>query len=465
MARRVACWHAVSRGLAGLLTLFALLSPSWQGGLLFWWPLAVLHSGGRSYGAGALLLLAPLAALVEGLAAWWERGVTAPISDQGKEPIVGAHGHTPLRIRLSLPLAIFGAWVLLRSWPVQDRHVLIVAGVAVALFWGSALYTARWGGVRWVVMILAILLLVQGGVAVAQFAHQGPLGLAALGERAVLPGTQGASVIESLGQRWLRAYGLSPHPNALGGYLALGLLVVGGALGEGPRCMGARVGLALALLIGAGGLFVSFSRAAWLGAALGGGAWVWLARPWRRWPLPMMRRALLVALVLLAVVGAVLLVGYGDLLRTRLLRPGNPLEQTSLRERSEDIGQAWLLVHRAPLWGVGTGYYIRTLWMLLGDQFPEGFRLVHNIPLVVMAELGALGLVAWLGMMLAVPAAAWRARHRDGALSSQCAGLAAAWLAVLLISLFDNYWYLPVTWWPALYLGLLAGAGMSEASR
>ena len=114
---------------------------------------------------------------------------------------------------------------------------------------------------------IAAVLIIQGAVAAGQFLAQRDLGLVPLGELPLHPAHEGNSVLLARGQPWLRAYGLTIHPNLLGALLAALLLL---ALPMARRERGAeRSAVLLALVVGGAGLFLSFSRASWLGFAAG----------------------------------------------------------------------------------------------------------------------------------------------------------------------------------------------------
>ena len=66
------------------------------------------------------------------------------------------------------------------------------------------------------------------------------------------------------GVRWVRAYGLASHPNILGGVLAFGLLVIASAQGDGRWTRLIRMAV---FGLGVAGLFLTFSRAAWIAFA------------------------------------------------------------------------------------------------------------------------------------------------------------------------------------------------------
>src|SRR5205085_1603672 len=80
------------------------------------------------------------------------------------------------------------------------------------------------------------------------------------------------------GQLVLRAFGTFPHPNILGGYLALALVCLP-MLWNAWR--GGRWPLWGAAALLAGGLLATFSRAGWLAALVGLGAWWVASGKWR----------------------------------------------------------------------------------------------------------------------------------------------------------------------------------------
>ena len=94
---------------------------------------------------------------------------------------------------------------------------------------------------------------------------QRSLGLQDLGEHLLNPVISGVSIVTADGVRLLRAYGLSDHPNILGGCLAFGMLILFSAYMNGSK---PTIVLA-AFLPGVPALLVTFSRSAWL-AFLGG---------------------------------------------------------------------------------------------------------------------------------------------------------------------------------------------------
>jgi hypothetical protein len=91
-------------------------------------------------------------------------------------------------------------------------------------------------------------------IGIGQFWQRGPLGLP--GELSLPADQTGAAVLSAGGIRWLRIYGLTFHPNVLGGFLAVGLI-----LGL-PFLVNKWMRFLWGLL--AFGLLLTFSRSAWI---------------------------------------------------------------------------------------------------------------------------------------------------------------------------------------------------------
>ena len=434
-----------SRWSFALSALLAMMTPAWEAGTFTHLPLATVRLSGQRFSIGLLALLPALsiaACLVGHVAAGkvWRWG--------------------PLHI--TLPLLGFAVLAAVRMWPIHVPHTAVITAVSVIVFLGVYFYTLHTYSLAQSTWLLAALLVLQGTVAVLQFLRQGAVGLTWLGELPVDPQGQGVSVIEAAGRRWLRAYGVTPHPNVLGGYLAMCVLVCLGALQHDAERW--RRWLWVALVPGVLGLFTTFSRSAWLAAAAGVVYLVVVTRLWRTvdWRAPRVRRQLAIGAALLVIAGGIAGLRYGELLATRFFRLGSPLEASSIQERLVDYAQAWQLIRAVPLKGTGSGYYIGALWAGVGDDRPPGFRRVHSTPLLAAAELGIGGAVLWLWMLLAPAVALARRARREGTPAQRAvAGWAAAMLVAAVLGLFDSYLYVPSTWWPALFLGIVAGAWAS----
>jgi O-antigen ligase len=324
-------------------------------------------------------------------------------------------------------------------WPLLALAGLALASIPLALDQTLAAYTAA----RWllaigvgitlsqpevdyeqVVAALLVGLCLHALIGIGQVARQGPLGLP--GEMAVPVASEGASIIMTAQTRWLRAYGLTLHPNVLGGYLTIGLLL---AL---PLLERRRWRLAWLLLLL--GLLLSFSRAAWLAAALSlppVASWLAVRKLALRRPFGLVLAG--AALIVLAVAGALA----GEM-QSRFHLAAVAAEQRSLSERDDMLAVALHLIARRPLLGVGAGNF--PVAMLSADT-PVPPQYVHNVPLLLAAEVGALGGALWLWLWLAPLWMLWRRRRRA---SQWLIVLVGAWLALGVVGLWDSYpWGLP----------------------
>lgn len=410
-----------------------------------------------------------------------------------------------------LPAVVVVMWIALyvqeRSWrkwcwgrvgitlPLLGLMLLAAVRMSGLLRWYVGHLMVGWG-LAWLVYFfllnerprlvtpLSLVILLQSGVGIGQFLLQRSLGLKPLGELALDRHVSGYSVLWARGERWLRAYGLTAHPNFLGATLAVLLLLLlsfwlrswqarsrpdrvrpGLPLIEHANSLavwfsrGREVVRLLVVAVGFLGLLVSFSRAAWLGFAAGFLLWavtVWLStagqpRVWQRIVAPIALTLLTVSLIFLAL--------YGDMVAGRLWHLDTPLEARSLWERGRGVDIALTLMAHHPWQGVGVGKYLLAAWRL-----DRSAVTVHNVPLLLAAELGLPGAMLWVWLAL-TPFVRWRWRNGPGRsagveraarpglwLSSDM----AAWLALLVISLFDTTLWWTASWSTAVLLAILA---------
>lgn len=385
---------------------------------------------------------------------------------------------------VTLPLALLPVVALATApWAGDPVQAIYIAGrLVVLLAVYLAIVTLR-PSARVVQRSLAASLMLQTAAAVAQFITQDDLGWQWLGEIELSP-TPGLASIITVGDRvWLRGYGLTPHPNILGGILVATLLALVVAY---LKSHGWRKVVWLTVLAGGGvGLVISFSRAAWLGGVVGSaGLLLGLMsyRPWRR----QYARAILVP----AVVGLVVLAGFAfarrDLFVARLRPPATYTEARSLDERRVLADASLELIRRSPLTGVGAGNFSTAIVPLVEDVPATTPQPVHNLPLLLSAELGLAGGVLWVWLMLAPVLLTWqrfrtfvgarqaglairlqryllsglpRPYTNAGGVSLWVLGLTAGLVALAMIDLFDFY-----SWgWPQgrllrwVFLALWAG--------
>jgi lipopolysaccharide/colanic/teichoic acid biosynthesis glycosyltransferase len=273
--------------------------------------------------------------------------------------------------------------------------------------------------VRPVIAVLAGVVVSQALLAVWQAATQSTAPAEALfngwPSEATSHSLGAAVVMIPIAGRWLRSYGSFAHPNILGGFLALALGVL--ALVDEPRMRRWR---ALALAAGFVALLLTFSRTAGLAVLLGGVVWLLARRDGsaRNTVRPRQVRAAIAAAVLL--LGLVALVRVGDL--------GTLVERNSIETRLSSYTVTWTVIGAGMT--VGAGNHV-----LVEQRFFGGGGPAHDVFLIGLAELGPLGLLAWLSIFGSLLVLAWRRRAEPAARTGPL--IAIATLSPLL--LFDHY--------------------------
>jgi hypothetical protein len=317
-------------------------------------------------------------------------------------------------------------------------HLAVLALFAVAA--SDLIVTAR-AGLLW--RSLALTVIAQTGFAMWQAVTQSTAPTGALFNGwprefsvddsvavvAVLPGVD----------RWLRAYGTFPHPNILGIFLAVALVML--SLRAAPSRL-TRV----AQLAGVIGLSLTFSRSAWLALSLATVTWVVTTRSWRdvpRW----VGRQLRTQRVLAAVVAFGLVLSAARATQLDAFPEANSLSQRQIYDDA-----AWSLVAAGKPVGAGN--------VVIAEQ-RQGMAVgepAHNVFLITLAELGPLGVLAWLALFATIVAAAWRCTDP----AARAATLATAVLLPVLV--LDHYlWTQPAgRIWLALALAVIPVVGAAS---
>jgi O-antigen ligase len=301
---------------------------------------------------------------------------------------------------------------------------------------------------------IALQALIQSGVAIAQALAQHSVGLQALGEYELDPAWQGVSVVFTATTRTLRAYGLSDHPNILGGMLAFSLvLLFAHACSSTGR---SRLWALVALAPGAAALFFTFSRSAWLGLLCGLGLLAYFV--WRQAG----RRGLLRAAAVLTLMTAVTLPfawQNRELLGIRLGAGGSfteiPSELGSIGERRVLVDAGNRLFQMHPLTGIGMGGTPQA-FLKEFPNFPVSYQPVHFVILNSAVETGLFGAVIYLGLLVGPWAVLYTKRRM--ALNLDLVAAFALLTAITVIGFFDYYTWLlvPGRLWQWLAWGLWA---------
>lgn len=271
---------------------------------------------------------------------------------------------------------------------------------------------------------------VQGLFALWQFVAQVVPANRWLGLAAHAPYQQiGESVIEISGERWLRAYGSLPHPNILGGYLAI-IFIIGILLQIFTKDWRWRMALTLGQVLVLVGLLVTFSRGAWV-AALGGliicSAGIAKAKVLQD---KKVRFNFIKQVVLSGVVVVAVAITLKPLFYTRFQNQER-LEVRSIEERLDGY-RVWRgIMENNWLLGHGPGMYTYALYQKDPTLPAWQYQPIHNTYLLIFAELGIVGFLAVLAG--GVWAAYWIWKNNPVFLSL---------VAVVAISaLFDHFWW------------------------
>lgn len=271
-------------------------------------------------------------------------------------------------------------------------------------------------------------------------------------------GLPGTFVVETASGRWLRAYGTFGHPNLYGFYLALGLVAAIALVAAGRRQTADRVWLPILPILAAGLLF-AFSRSAVL--ALAAGLAVFLFASCRRGATCPNRRGIVIAVVACLTAATVLTLIYPDPALTRASGQGR-LELRSSQERVTGLGEAFELVAQSHALGVGIGQMPASLYDASADgRAGWDYQNVHDVPLLILVDLGIVGFLIWCVFVLLMLRIVWRAAFAAGA-APPAAVLAALLVVTLVVSLFDHFLW---SQWPGqlLFWLVAASATLDEA--
>lgn len=398
--------------------------------------------------ASDLFLLATLASWILGLALQPHRLKAGPLFLSA--PILGLCVVSAVSAVTSVDPAI------------SAYHVIRLVGLT-----GLYFFALNEVSLNQLILPVALQACIQAMVGIAQVLQQHSLGIDSLQELALDPSWSGVSVILADGIRTLRAYGLTDHPNILGGCLAFGLLWMG-AWYAGSRTRWHTL-LTVAFSLSTLGLLLTFSRSAWLALAGGLGAIIFLfvatrqGEPLARW-------------LSLAGAAMILLVPFlwhnlpylGVRLNANDAFGQVTLENRSLSERDYLVQGTLEIWREHPLLGIGIGASPEAERLRYPDpnEFGADYQPVHVALLAVLVETGPIGAILYLAAM-ALPwfALAWNRKRLI--FSPALIGMTGILLAVTVVGFLDYYaWLLaPGQLWQWLIWGAWGGVYTNSLSK
>jgi len=284
----------------------------------------------------------------------------------------------------------------------------------------------------------------QGILAAMQFFTQKVVASKWLGLAAHTASDTGASVVQTATERVLRAYGSFGWPNSLGVFLAVALIIGVIIFANAERKYWPHF-LAGQMIIFIGLIF-TYSRGAWLAAAIGLLAYFFIALKQKNNFALLTLAKQIIAFILIS---AVLLIAYFPLFSARA-SADNYLEKLSLSERTSQYQIAKEIFFAHPLVGVGPGLYTYYLAGHFSAPTYGTYQPVHNIFVLALAEIGAVMYLFFIALVVWFAVRVWKINP-----------VYLSVIAALLVAgLFDHFlWSLyagQILFWVVLGMGLRA---------
>lgn len=264
----------------------------------------------------------------------------------------------------------------------------------------------------------------QSVIAIGQYLKQADLGLKIFGESLLSVDAANVAVIIADGQKYLRAYGTTPHPNVLAAWLLVALAAFYFLYQRRPSPTTSQVvnqfkvqpwfWLGYAVLLFA--FFLTFSRVI---IGLWGLAFIigWLVR--RKEKTTKQIAAITAAVTLLFTII------FWPPVQSRLQLS---LQDEAISQRLQYNQIAAQTIKNGPLLGIGIGQFVANL-MAKYKHYPALFyQPVHNLYLLVASEIGLVGLGFFLAFLFSV---FWRFRFHPLILATVC--------LILVAGLFDHF--------------------------
>lgn len=265
---------------------------------------------------------------------------------------------------------------------------------------------------------------------------------------------RGDAIFTVNGVRILRAYGSFPHPNVFGGFLGVGLFAWWSVLDQIRKAKmrwSSQAFLALkawGTVILVLGLLLTGSRSAFLGVFVG----LMLVTVVKSMKSMNVARPLVLSLSAIAVFGS--LIGsfvFVDFVSG--IRGGGANEERSLTERVA-LYEEYVPFFAAtnPVVGHGMGSYVLSFSDFKPGKDVFEYQPIHNVPLLILAELGFLGLLLIFAWIASIDAVNFSRFPKRDALAAFGMGN-----VIVMISFFDHYLW---SSWAGLSLVAFVGAMM-----
>jgi len=310
-------------------------------------------------------------------------------------------------------IAVF-IYLLTNSFLAQNPGAALYKFIKITEFALLGLYIARTKpNVSRITSCLSLAVVYSSLIALVQFIKQASLNGVFwwLGERTFVVATPGIARAVVGGRLLMRPYATFPHPNVLAGFLVISLILIGVKSREsGVK----RILQWAAMVLGIAAIAISFSRSVWLVGMLGllSIAYYLLSNKKRR-------RNIIFGLIFLGLIGVF------------YFAPQLSTEKT-INQRVQLIKVAIQMIRTAPVVGVGLNNFIVRLPDFWTVQSIYWLQPVHNIFLLVAAEIGLAGLLVFLWFLYLTIARAYRGQKFI---------ILYSLFVILFLGLFDHYWF------------------------
>ena len=321
------------------------------------------------------------------------------------------------------------------------RSLTLLEIILFAIILYKLINTRKWLKIAFFSLILSGIF--QSVLGIAQFIHNGSLGLSMLGESQISPQIDGVAKIIINSEKHIRAYGTFPHPNVLAGFLVMPLFTVILETVERYRIrlnpqnlfashetlldkVVSNKILFFSLVIISIGLILTFSRSTFLGIFIATLFFIIKAIKDRKVKMPV--KTVFLAITMIGITLCFLTFSTSF------------LSNQSIQERISQLNVSRETILKNPIKGVGIGQFIFDVYQNHKNLEGWQYQPAHNAYLLVFSELGVVGLTLFIIYVL---------MKLVGALK-QATGMPKFGLykpffyiliAYLVIMLFDHYFW------------------------
>lgn len=361
-------------------------------------------------------------------------------------------------------ILFFVLWNIISIFWAVDKFLAIqhVFWLLLAVGLGWLVYKAK--DINKIIFWFCVGLVLPAWLAIWQFVTQSTFANKWLGLAVHKASLGGTSVVETFVNeyafRWLRAYGSFDHPNILGIVMVVGIIMLALVWARGGRGNDAEKDLnsmqafhlrtnglliyCIAIVSFMAACFFSLSRSAWLGLIIG---FVSISFYLLRNKLRNSWQNYLKTILIIIFTFLVLETAYKDVVMVRT-DGGTRLEQKSFDDRALYWEQAKEIIKQNPIIGVGAGNYVAYLKAKNPDNQYWTYQPVHNIFMLVWAELGIVGLLAFVVLCVTIILRAYKRSP-----------LGFCLLFALLPAMFLDHWLWSLHF-GLLIIGLIAGISL-----